>query len=98
MLYHAADMHRRRIHRWAAIAVLALLTLEGLGIFESGHDDCADGHRHDACVCMCACHTYAEPAADIEIAAPTALARVVALPALSAGILVPPEIFRPPLA
>lgn len=94
-------MHRRRIQRWAAIAILAimaLLTLECLGIFESCHVDCADGHRHEACVCMCACHACAEPVAGIVIAPPTAVSRVAGTPAAPSGVLVLPDIFRPPLA
>ncbi len=77
---------------------MALLTLEGLGIFEAGHDDCADGHRHDACVCMCVCHVYAESAADIAVAPPAALTHFIGVPMTSSGVLVPAEIFRPPLA
>ncbi len=94
-------MYGKRIHRWAAVMVLAImafLALEGLGVFEGGHDDCADTHGHDACVCVCTCHAFAMPAADIEIAPPTAVAVFIAAPPMTAGVLVPTDIFRPPLA
>jgi hypothetical protein len=101
MRYPAVAMHCRRIQRWGAVvilAIMALLTLEGLGVFEAGHDDCADHHGHEACVCVCACHAFSIPAAGIEIAPPAVTCRIFPAPPMAAGVSVPVDIFRPPLA
>lgn len=94
-------MRRRKLQRWAAVAILAImavLTLEGVGLFEAGHDDCADSHGHDACVCVCACHSFSVPSGSIDVAPPTAEILLFAAHPSATGVLVPTDIFRPPLA
>lgn len=94
-------MERRKLQRWAAVVILAIMAvvaLEGLGLFEAGHDDCADNHEHDACVCVCACHTFALPSGGIEVAPPTLASTLSTAPLPATGVPFSAEIFRPPLA
>lgn len=101
MLYLDADMERRQLHRWVAIAVaaaMAVLGLGGLGMFDAGHDDCADNLGHDACVCVCACHAFDVPSASIELVPKMLASRLSAPPPPTTGVFFPAEIFRPPLA
>ncbi len=80
------------------VSIMAVLTLGGLGIFEAGHDDCADNPGHDACVCVCACHAFDMPSASIEMVPKTLASMLSAAPPPTTGVFFPAEIFRPPLA